>query len=303
MRIVSLLSSATEIVYQLDLQDQLVGISHECDYPPEALRLPRLSRSRFDPTGMDSGQIDAAVRRSMEEWGSVYEVDTAALGALRPDLILTQAVCEVCAVPTRSVDAAVAGLSYRPTVVSLDAHTLEGILDTVRQVADAADAPKRGADAVARLRDRISRVQEAVQGAPRPRVLALEWLDPPFAPGHWVPEMIEIAGGTNLVGRSGGHSAQIDWAELDGLAPERLLLLPCAYDLAQARADADQHRARLDRLAGQAIRGGHAWLGHGAFFSRSGPRVASGLEALAAMLHPQRAGAGPLEGRLERWAA
>src|SRR5688500_12119254 len=136
-RIASLLSSATEIVYELGVQDQLVAISHECDYPPQALRLPRLSRSRFSPAGLTSGEIDAEVRRCMLEHGSVYEVDVQALEAARPDVILTQAVCEVCAVPTGSVDAAVAALPWRPAVVSLDAHSLAGILATIRQVADA----------------------------------------------------------------------------------------------------------------------------------------------------------------------
>jgi iron complex transport system substrate-binding protein len=301
MKIVSLLSSATEIVYELGLGEHLVGISHECDYPPEALRLPRLSRSRFDPAGMDSGQIDAAVRRSMEEFGSVYQVDAAGLAALRPDLILTQAVCEVCAVPTGSVEAAVAELPYQPTVLSLDAHTLEGILHTVRQVAEAADAPERGEAAVARLRDRMQRVLEQVEGAPRPRVLALEWLDPPFAPGHWVPEMIEIAGGENLIGKAGGRSAQISWEELRSLVPERLLLLPCGYDLAQARDDAHRHRDRLEAVAGEAIRDAHAWIGHGAYFSRSGPRVVGGIEALAAVFHPERAQGAALTDRVARW--
>jgi iron complex transport system substrate-binding protein len=300
-RVVSLLSSATEIVYELGLQEHLVGISHECDFPPEALRLPRLSRSRFDPAGMDSGEIDAAVRRSMEEFGSVYEVDADGLAALRPDVVLTQAVCEVCAVPTGSVEQAVAGLSRPPEVVSLDAHTLEGILATIRQVADAAGVPERGEEAVARLRDRIDRVLESVEGAPRPRVLALEWLDPPFAPGHWVPEMVEIAGADNLVGRSGGHSAQISWAELHGQNPDRLLLIPCGYDLDQARADSDRYRDRLEQVAGQAIARGGAWVGHGAFFSRSGPRVVGGIEALAAVFHPDRGPGTAAWGRVARW--
>jgi iron complex transport system substrate-binding protein len=305
MRIVSLLSSATEIVYELGLEEHLVGISHECDYPPEALRLPRVSRSRFDPAGMDSGEIDAAVRASMQEYGSVYEVDVERLAELRPDLILTQAVCEVCAVPTGSVEAAVAELPYSPTVASLDAHTLEGILAAIRQVADAAGAPRRGTEAVARLRERLHRVLEWVEDAPRPRVLALEWLDPPFAPGHWVPEMIEIAGGENLLGSTGAHSVQTGWAELRGLAPECLLLIPCGYDLAQARADADRHRERLAAVAGRALERGRAWVGHGAFFSRSGPRVVAGVEALASILHPDLHPDGfahaALEGRLAQW--
>ena len=199
MRIASMLSSATEIVYALGLQHQLVGISHECDYPPEALRLPRLSRSRFDPAGLTSGQIDAEVRRCMLEYGSVYEVDVDALRRIRPDVILTQAVCEVCAVPTGAVNDAIAQLPHPATVVSLDAHSLEQILATMRQVADAADDSPRGEAAVGRLTARVDRVREAVAGRARPRVLALEWLDPPFAPGHWVPEMVRRAGGVEVL--------------------------------------------------------------------------------------------------------
>ncbi|HEU0301204.1 MAG TPA: ABC transporter substrate-binding protein [Longimicrobium sp.] len=301
MRIASMLSSATEIVYALGLQDHLVGISHECDWPPQALRLPRLSRSRFDPAGLGSGQIDAEVRRCMLEFGSVYEVDVQALREARPDVILTQAVCEVCAVPTGSVDAAVAELPWQPSVASLDAHTLEGILATMRQVADAAGHPARGQDAVARLRERVDRVREAVADRPRPRVLALEWLDPPFAPGHWVPEMVEIAGGDNLVGTAGSHSLEIPWSQAEGLDPDRLLLVPCGYAMERARRDADEARGRLRCLAAAAIDAGRAAVGDSAYFSRSGPRVVDGIEALAAWLHPD-AGLPPPDARiLQGW--
>jgi iron complex transport system substrate-binding protein len=301
MRIASMLSSATEIVYALGLQHHLVGISHECDYPPEALRLPRLSRSRFDPAGLTSGEIDAEVRRCMVEHGSVYEVDVDALRRVRPDVILTQAVCEVCAVPTGSVNDAVAELSHPATVVSLDAHTLEQILATMRQVADAAGEPARGEEAVARLTARLDRVREAVANRPRPRVLALEWLDPPFAPGHWVPEMVTIAGGDNLMGTAGSHSLEIPWSQAEGLDPDRLLLVPCGYAMDRARQDADEARARLCPLAAAAIDAGRAAVGDSAYFSRSGPRVVEGIEALAAWLHPD-AGLTPPPGRiLEGW--
>lgn len=303
MRIASLLSSATEIVYELGLQQNLVAISHECDYPPEALRLPRLSRSRFDPAGLSSGEIDQAVRRCMEEYGSVYEVDVARLREVRPDLILTQAVCEVCAVPTGSVQEAVAELPYQPEVLSLDAHTLDGILDTVQQVADAAGTTERGRRTVAALRGRMEKVAaRALESAgPRPRVLALEWLDPPFVPGHWVPEMIEMAGGENLVGRAGERSLAATWDQLQGLHPDRLLLLPCGYDLPQARQDADQHRAHLEEVAGPAIASGDAWLGHGAYFSRSGPRVVTGVEALGRVFYPDLFAPSSSAGRMEIW--
>lgn len=301
LRIVSLLSSATEILYELGLEDALVGISHECDYPPAALDRPRVSRPRFDPTGLDSAAIDRAVRRCMEEHGSVYEIDVDRLASLAPDVVLTQAVCEVCAVPTGSVEAAVARLPGSTRVVSLDAHTLEGILATMGQVAEAAGVPGRGEAAVRRLRARLAAVAAAVADRPRPRVLGLEWLDPPFAPGHWVPEMVEAAGGENLWGTAGGHSRQGEWSELAGLDPDHLLLLPCGYDLAQAAADAEGHRERLRGVAGRAMRAGRAWLGHSAFFSRSGPRVVGGIEALASVFHPEAWPATARPGRLQPW--
>ncbi|HEX2202701.1 MAG TPA: ABC transporter substrate-binding protein [Longimicrobium sp.] len=302
MRIASLLSSATEIVHELGLERELVAISHECDWPPESQHLPRLSRVRFDPAGLSSGEIDAAVRRCMEEHGSVYEVDAAALRDARPDLLLTQAVCEVCAVPTGSVVEAVAGLEWSPRVLSLDAHTLEEILGTVGEVADAAGHPERGEAAVAALRARLGKVRERVAGRPAPRVLALEWLDPPFAPGHWIPEMVEMAGGVSLAGTAGGLSVQVPWSELEGLDPDALLLVPCGYGLEQARADVERARERLYALAPRALASGNAAIGHSAFFSRSGPRVVGGVEALAAWLHPEAARAGrATPGILEPW--
>jgi iron complex transport system substrate-binding protein len=301
VRIVSLLSSATEIVYELGLGGSLVGISHECDYPPEALSLPRMSRVRFDPTGLDSGAIDREVRRCMEEYGSVYEVDAEALAAARPELVLTQAVCEVCAVPTGSAEAAVASLAEPPRVLSLDAHTLGGILHTVRQVAEAAGEPARGEAAVARLEARLARVAEAVTGQARPRVLALEWLEPPFAPGHWVPEMIERAGGDCLLGEAGAASRQVERGAIESLDPDVLLLLPCGYGLEAARADAERHRAWLEELAPRALAEGRAWIGDSAFFSRSGPRVVGGIEALAAVLHPDALAGSAAAGWLEPW--
>jgi iron complex transport system substrate-binding protein len=281
-----MLSSATEIVHALGLGDRLVGISHECDFPPEALHLPRASRSRFDPGGMTSGEIDAAVRRSMEEHGSVYEVDVETLRRLRPELILTQAVCEVCAVPTGSVVEAVERLEEAPRVASLDAHTVGQIIQSVRDVAAAAGSPEHGERLADNLERRLAAVRERVAGRSRPRVLMLEWLDPPFAPGHWVPEMVEIAGGDLLLGRAGERSEQVAPERLEGLDPDVLLVEPCGYGLEQARADAHTHREILQRIAPRAVAGNDAWLLHSSFFSRSGPRVVEGVEALAAILHP-----------------
>ncbi|MQA89302.1 MAG: ABC transporter substrate-binding protein [Gemmatimonas sp.] len=288
LRIVSLLGSATEIVFELGLGESLVGISHECDYPPQATSLPRVSRPRFDPSGLDSGEIDAAVRHSMLEHGSVYEVDTRLLESLRPDLVLTQAVCEVCAVPTGSVEAAVAELSRSVEVASLDSHTLDGIFFTIEQVAEAGDVPNRGIETVSCLRERLWTVARAVVSEAIPGVLLLEWLDPPFAPGHWVPEMVDRAGGRNLIGRVGLRSAETDWGLLAPMDPDVLLIEPCGFDLDRAHLDAERMRTRLENVAYRAMRERRAWLLDSAWFSRSGPRVVAGIETLARLLHPHR---------------
>lgn len=301
MRIVSLLGSATEIVFELGLGRHLVGISHECDYPPEATTLPRVSRPRFDPAGLTSGEVDAAVRRTMERFGSVYQVDENLLASLRPDLVLTQAVCEVCAVPTGSALEAVANIQAEVEVVSLDAHTLAGILSSIRQVADAAGISAVGSATADRLRARIDGVAEQVADRPPPTVLLVEWLDPPFNAGHWVPEMVKAAGGRNLLGSAGERSRQIAWHELGGLDPDVLLIEPCGYDLEQARADADRHRDRLSTIGGRAIEDGRAWLLHSAWFSRSGPRVVEGVEVLGRIFHPAVFAEPPLGGRARRW--
>lgn len=301
MRIVSLLSSATEIIYLLGLEHALVGISHECDYPPEVRSHPRVSRVRFDPQGMDSARIDAEVRRSMELHGSVYEIDREMLRALRPDLVLTQAVCEVCAVPTGSVMDAIAELPSSPSVLSLDAHSIVDIIESVRRVAEAAGEAARGLAATAKLESRIAAVKDAVAARARPRVLMLEWLDPPFVPGHWVPEMIGYAGGVCLLGDAGVRSRQIEWSEAEGLSPDVLLVEPCGYDLARARSDADAAAGRLTSVAPDATNAGRAWLLDSAFYSRSGPRVVEGIETLAKIFHPASFPETVVHGKATRW--
>lgn len=303
-RIVSLLASATEIVYALGLGDRLVGISHECDYPPEALDRPRVSRARFDPSGLEAGEIDRAVRRAMEEHGSVYAVDAERLAALRPDLVLTQAVCEVCAVPTASAREAVAALEEGPSVLSLDAHDLAGIFRTIEEVGTAAGVGDRADAYAARLRARVEAVRARVADRSRPRVLALEWLDPPFVPGHWVPEMVEIAGGVNVAGRAAERSAQVAWADVRGHDPDVLVIAPCGLGLDATRREADRQADRLREVAPRAIRSGRAFAVDGSsYFNRSGPRVVDGIEILGALFHPDALPDVALAGRAARWPA
>lgn len=302
MRIASLLASATEIVCALDLADQLVAISHECDFPPAILDRPRVSRPRFDPATLTSAQIDAAVRDAMRAHGSVYDVDVDALREAAPDLLLTQDVCEVCAVPTSLARQAVMAAGGEPTVVSLDAHSIEEILRTVERVASAAGVPDRGGALVSRLRGRLDSIRTRVAGRSPPTVMALEWLDPVFVPGHWGPEMIDAAGGRSLFGFPGRRSQQVEWAALDGADPDVVLVLPCGYGLEQARQEADQYRERLLAVAPRAIAAGRAFVVDGsAYFNRSGPRVVDGVELLGRLLHPAQFPDIDVTGRAAVW--
>lgn len=288
-RIVSLLASGTEIVDALGLGECLVGISHECDHPPHLLDRPRVSRPRFDPDALSSGEIDAAVRQAMAEHGSVYEVDAAVLERLDPDIVITQAVCDVCAVPTDGVREVLGARGIEADVVSLDAHTIEDILASITQVARAAGSPEIAGDAGGSLRRRLDAVRAAVRGADPPRVLGIEWFDPPFAPGHWVPEMIERAGGRNLAGEAGQPSREVSWDEMSDLDPDALLLMPCGYGIEAARDDADVHSERLREVAPRAIAEGRAWVvDASSYFNRSGPRFVTGVEILGGLLHPDR---------------
>lgn len=288
-RIVSLLASGTEIVDALGLGECLVGISHECDHPPHLLDRPRVSRTRFDPEGLSSGEIDAAVRQAMTEHGSVYEVDATVLEKLDPDIVITQAVCDVCAVPTEGVREVLGARGIEADVVSLDAHTIDDILASVTQVARAAGSPEIAGEAEGSLRRRLDAVRAAVRDAVALRVLGIEWFDPPFAPGHWVPEMIELAGGRNLAGEAGQPSREVSWDEIGDLDPDALLLMPCGYGIEAARDDADVHSERLREVAPRAVAEGRAWVvDASSYFNRSGPRFVTGVEILGGLLHPDR---------------
>ena len=289
MRIVSLLASGTEIVCALGLENALVGISHECDHPPEILDRPRVSRPRFDPDGLSSGEVDRAVREAMAEHGSVYAIDGDRLEALDPDLVLTQAVCEVCAVPTAGTREVIRERGLETELLSLDAHSLEDILETVEAVGRSAGAEARAAEFVAARRARLAEVRAKLEGASRPRVVALEWLDPPFAPGHWVPEQVELAGGENVLGEDGGPSREIDWDDLRGLDPDILVVMPCGFGVEASRRDAEAHAQRLLDAASRAVREERAFVVDGSsYFNRSGPRAFAGVEILAGLFHPDR---------------
>jgi iron complex transport system substrate-binding protein len=276
-RIVSLLPSATEIVCALGLEDRLVGISHSCDYPPSVNDLPRLSRPRANLDGLSSGEIDAAIRAAMRDYGSVYEIDVAGIRELQPDIVLTQGICDVCAVPESQVTAASLGAS----ILTLDAHDLDAIFASIRDVGGATGASERAEALIAQMQQRIARVRERVTGRARPRVLALEWLDPPYVPGHWVPELVAAAGGELLAGTARRPSYRMDWADLQGLEPDVLFVMPCGFNLEETQREATRHRKQLRAVGGRV-----QLLDASAYFSRSGPRVVDGLEMLASAIFP-----------------
>jgi iron complex transport system substrate-binding protein len=271
------------MLFALGLGDQVVAVTHECDYPPEAAGKRHLTRSLV-PEGLSAGQIDAEVRRLTGEGRHLYQLDEPALRELDVDLIVTQAVCEVCAVSYDDVVAVAGLLPSKPRVISLDPSNLAEVLADVPRLGEATGM----ADRARRLRDdlerRLARVREAVEGAARPRVLALEWLDPPFIGGHWVPEMIEIGGGEDVLGVAGAKSRTADWDELVASQPDVVVAMPCGWNAAQARAEVEGRSGEVAAIGAERI-----WaVDAAASFSRPGPRLVEGTELLAHLLHPDR---------------
>lgn len=302
MRIVSLLPSATEIVYALGLGDALVGVTHECDEPAAARALPVVTHSLLDHSGASSDEIDGAVRQQLGAGLSLYGLNEPLLARLAPDLVLTQALCEVCAVPYDEVARAVRDVSaeygtHAPQVLSLEPNGLDDILATIELVGAAAGVPARAAALVAGLRARVARVQAQVAGiSRRPRVACIEWLNPIFGPGHWLPELVTLAGGQPGLGTAHTNSQRVGWGDVIAFAPEVIVITPCGFDLARTVAEA---QAVLPRRAGwpalPAVRNGRVYAVDGnAYFSRPGPRIIESLELLAELIHPERcAGWGP----------
>lgn len=293
MRIVSLLPSATEIVFALGLGDELVGRSHECDYPPEALAIPAVTRAAAGLPDPTSREIHQRVQERLHGGSSLYELDEAALAEAHPDLILTQELCEVCAVSYRQVTAAVRRLDASITVLSLEPTSIEGILNTITTVGAMTEAEDEAVGLVEILRERLGRIENRVlerrlEGVRPRRVVCLEWLDPPFASGHWVPEQVRRAGGWDLLGREGERSYETAWEAVTEVDPEQLFLMPCGFD---ARGTVEAwRRAQLPAsvAALSAVRQGRVLaLDGSAFFSRPGPRAIDGIGLLAELMDPE----------------
>lgn len=278
--------SATEMLFALGLGDSVVGVTHECDYPPEAAELPHLTRSVV-PEGLPPAEIDREVRERTERGEAIYELDREELEEVEPDLIVTQAVCEVCAVAYDDVVAVAREMEDPPQVISLDPTTLGEVLADVRRLAEAADAAPAGEALLAELADRIDAVTAAVEGAEeRPSVAALEWMDPVYVGGHWVPQLIEMAGGIDALGLPGEKSRTAEWSEVAAAQPDVVVAMPCGYDAGRAAEEAEAYGERLAELGARRVVAVNA----SAYFSRPGPRLVDGLELLAHLLHPERFG-------------
>ena len=281
------------MLFALGLGDHVAAVTHECDYPPGAEQLPHLTRSVI-PEGLDAAGIDAAVRERTGRGESLYELDEDTLESLDVDLIVTQAVCEVCAVSFDDVRAVAERLPTQPEVISLDPTTLGEVIADVPRLAAAAGADEAGEELVAEAGERIEAVVRAVADAPRPRVAALEWLDPLFVGGHWVPQMIELAGGEDVLGLPGEKSRTAEWAELEATAPEVIVSMPCGYYAEQAAAETIKERDRLVPLGARVFA-----VDAAAYFSRPGPRLVEGVELLGHLIHPELVPAPPTRRSIE----
>lgn len=286
MRIVSLLPSATEIVCGLGLEDQLVGVTHECDYPDAVRALPKVTNTLI-PTDASSAAIDALVRERLKTRRALYTLDYATVERLAPDLIVTQTLCDVCAVDEAEVTAAACRLPGRPRVVNLEPTTLDGVLANVRTVGEAAGVPQRADEVVRDLSGRIAAVAARSANVARPRVLLLEWLDPPFSCGHWSPELVSLAGGDEVIGKPGERSRTLTWAEVAAARPEVVVVACCGFSVERTMVDVSAIASRPEWAALPAVRSGRVYVVDGsAFFSRPGPRLVDALEILAHALDP-----------------
>jgi iron complex transport system substrate-binding protein len=285
MRIVSLLPSATEILFELGLGDEVVGVTFECDFPPEA-RTKRIVSTSALPAGLSPGEIDVVVKQRMAAGEDLYRLDRGAFADLDPTLVVTQDLCAVCAVDVAEVDDALAYLGCRAEVVTLDPMTLDEVLESVRTVGAATGTAARADQIVEACRSRLAEIAAAVEGAPRRPTLVLEWTDPAFTAGHWVPDLVTAAGGEALLGRSGQNSVGLGWPTVSECAAEVVIVAPCGF-----RLDGSADLAERTVAAGVLPAGAAVWaVDANAFVVRPGPRVVDGVETFAAILHPDRCG-------------
>lgn len=287
MRIVSLLPSATDIVCAIGLRDRLVGRTHECDWPPGIEEVPVMTTDTLDTVSMSSREIDQAIGASVHSGSSIYALDLTALEAAKPDLILTQELCEVCAVSYQEVAAAARLLDAGVKVVSLEPRGIDDILGHVLLVGRLTGSEEAAGRLVRDARERLERLRRSVAGRPAAKVFCVEWLDPIFACGHWVPEQVAYAGGVEVLGRAGEPSRRVDWGEVVARAPQALILMPCGLSIERANSESEVLARRPGWHSLPAVEKGNVWSVDGpSHFNRPGPRVVRGAEVLAAILHP-----------------
>jgi len=287
-RIVSLLPAATDIAAALGLMDRVVGVSHECDFPSEANQRPRITHCPVYDADLTSRKVDEWVRRALRENGTIYTIDEPLLRKLRPDVILTQKLCDVCAVGYGTVARLSETLPGPPTVVNLEPSSVSDIFDDIRRVAKVCDVPKRADKLLGQLSDRIEEVRRRVNRIRhRPRCYLMEWVDPPFCSGHWGPELVEIAGGYDALGRKHQPSLQIEWQEVIDTRPDVIVLALCGYNIDRARRDYEILRGFPEFNSLPAARRGEIYLvDASAYLARPGPRIVDSVEILAGILHP-----------------
>ncbi|MDW8354371.1 MAG: cobalamin-binding protein [Bryobacterales bacterium] len=287
MRIVSLLPSATEIVCALGLADQLVGVTHECDYPPFVRALPKVTRSRI-PDHASSLDIDRMVREQRHSGHALYTLDADLLEELRPDLIITQALCGVCAVAEEEVRAAACRLPGRPRVLNLEPRSFADVLACIRDVGEAAGVGARAEEVIAGLTGRVERVRQRTAGLRQRRVAFLEWLEPPFSSGHWTPELVAWAGGLDVLGRAGEPSRTVSWPEVAAAAPEVVFVACCGFGVERTLQDVAHLEGIAEWRRLPAVAAEEVYVTDGSqYFSRPGPRLVDSLEILAHALDPQ----------------
>ena len=284
MRIASLLPSATEILFAVGAGEEVVGVTHECDYPPGALELPRLTSNAIDHTGQTCAAIDRHIRSAVHSGSSIYRLDESLLSTLAPDLIVTQELCEVCAVSYSQVKEAVRRLPGKTPVLSLEPTSLEDIFLTIETVGEAVGESLAARALAVSLRERVAAVEAFDPPSPRPRLVCIEWTDPLMASGHWVPEMVRLAGADDPLGHERAPSEYISWDELKAVDPEMLVLMPCGHNLDQTLAVAAEVTGHAGFSLLACARSGQVVAVDGsAYFNRPGPRIVHGLEILAAI--------------------
>lgn len=288
-KIVSLLPSATEIVCALGIEDRLVGITHECDYPAHIAHLPAMTASRISHETMTSSEIDHAVRSQLDGHGSIYDLDTDLLNDLDPALIITQELCDVCAVNYKQVTAAAKISAAGAQVVSLEPNTIDDIFENILTVGELAGVTPRAGEVVQDFRDRLAKIgQQTADLTRRPRVFVLEWLDPAFAPGHWVPEQVEIAGGEALLGKPGERSVTTTYDAILESNPEVIVLAPCGYYKEDTLRQLKNTKFPAAWRSIEAVKTRNIWaVDATSYFSRPGPRVVDGAEILARIINPR----------------